>query len=379
MPIRLDAIVSAIAAEAGLDPDRVTQDDTNIIRWVNDVRRELHELPVRHRSLEHFGELVGVANVTAGTCKATQNQAEITGSSTSWATAMAGRYMKIGSQPWQRVSFISDSTHLTLESGWNSGTVTGQSYTIWKRDYEMPPNVNRVVRFVDYSNSNRELAFEDNAEFHMKHGFGDSFSDPEAFTEFGLSELGPAYLGSTVFTSVSITSNSPIIDFSGTGLVTAMARGDRLRIGDTTTSTAFYVDRVLTDTKVALTRYIGQTGSSLSATALSMNRRIVRFFPAIDGSKVYFYEAYRMPFDLIGDGDWLEEGWYTAIKKGAVARAMGYVGSPREELKIREYEAAKLDLIRSEHRIMNPSSRLKPHIPGRYGGANLFGSKRDEP
>jgi len=294
---------------------------------------------------------------------------------------MAGRSMQIGDAPWQRISYVTDSTHLTLEASWLAASVTGQSYKIWKREYQMPPIVARVLRFVDLANPTKPIGFYDPQEFHEKFGWGDSFgSNPNAYTQFGTSDYANAFIGSTVFASVTSTANSPIIDFASTvALVTAMSRGDRLRIGDSTTATAFTVERILTDTKLALSTHVAVSLAAVSATAFSLDRLTIRFFEAVDAAKVFYWAAQRRYSDLIADGDYIEEGWYEAIKKGAIAKAAGLARDPREQQKILEYETAKANLTRNQYKALNPVSRMRVHIPDRYGSAGLFGSKRDEP
>lgn len=371
MSIRLDALVSAIAAEAGLDPDRVSQDKTNIVRWINDTRREIYELPVKFSALEYMGELAGVANVTAGTATVTQNLAEVTGSSTAFATAMSGRYISVGSGAWRRISYVTDTTHLTLEAGWPGTGSTASTYKIWKRDYALPPKVGRVIRFLDTTRQNDELNYFDPQEFNQRYGFGDTFGSPEAYTQFSQSSWEDAYLASTVFTSVGSTANSPILDFTSVGLVTAMAPGDRINFGNSTTSTAFYVDRILTDTKIALRQHVQITNSSLSATAFSLNRLNVRFYSAIDDTKVFYYEAYKNLYDILNNNDWLEQGWYSAVKKGSIAKAMGYVHDPREQQKLSEYSNEINNLIRNQYKAKNPSPRLRPYIRERYSSLRI--------
>lgn len=378
MNVRLDVIVSAVAAEAGLDPDRVAQDKTNIVRFINDTRRELYNIPIRFSALEFTGELVGTMIATAGTVSATQNQAEVTGSSTAFTTAMAGRYISINSQPWQRIAWVSDSTHLTLESSWNGNTISGTTYKIWRRDYALPPKVAKLTRFIDLSDPDKQIAFYDPSEFHQKFGWADALGDVQAITQFGSSELGEAYLGSTVYTAVSATAGSPILDFaSGSGLVTGLAAGDRITLGTNSTSTAFYVEKVLTDAKVALREIVASSSSTFSATAMSYNRLLVRFHNAIDNAKVYHYEAVKDFAEMVSNGDLLEAGWYTAVKKGAIAKAMGYAGHPKEEAKQNEYNAEVATLIRNQYKALNPAIRLKPHIQSRYGQSIYTANDRD--
>lgn len=367
---RLDVLVSAVAADAGLDPDRVTQHRTEIIRWINETRREIYELPTRLQALEFKGEISTVANITAGTVATTQDLAEITGSSTAWATAMAGRYISIGSAPWQRISFVTDTTHLTLESPWPDSAVSSQSYKIWKRDYALPAKVEKVEEIVPMDDPDNSLGFCDPDEFQARNGFADQFGTPRTYTQYGSQEHFTGFLGATIYVNVTSTANSPIVDFAaGAGIVTGIAPGDRLILGSATTSTAFVVDRVLTDTKLALRTYCAVSTGGTSATAQSVgNRLVVNFWNAVNDARIFLYRARRAYADLIVNSDVLEPGWYMAVKKGAVAKAMGFVGSPREGTKMAEYQAEVSTLVRNQFKAFNPSSRLKPHIQGRYTG-----------
>ena len=364
MQVRLDVCVSAVAAEAGLDPDRVGQDKINILRFINDVRREIASLPVHLQALEHIGELLGAVHVTAGTVAATQNQAEVTGTTTSFATAMAGRYMKIGDVDYRRISYVTDTTHLTLETGWPGDTVSAKTYRIWKKYYPLPPKVSKINNIKDYTNT-VPFTYYDPSEFILKFKDESETGTPHSYTVYGASDYGLDYLGSTVFAGVSVTANSPIVA-SLAGAVTALAPGDKLRIGDTTTASAFYIDRILTDTQVSLRTVVPQTGGSLSATSLSTNRKLLQFFPTIDGTPVFMYTAMLDIFDLFDDEALLEDGWYTAIKKGAIAKSLGYIRDQRETQKIQEYQMELQNLVRNQLKALNPFPRLKPWISKRY-------------
>lgn len=371
----LGTVVSAIAAEVGLDPDRNSQDAINIRRWVNDTRDEIYNLPVRLSAAEFVGEFAGVMNVTAGTVTTTQNQAEVTGSGTAWSSQMNGRYMQIATGQWQRISFVSDATHLTLESGTPGVGVTGGTYMIWKRYYILPHKVGQVLTIYDMSNSRFPLAYYEPSEFYLKYGFGDSFNPPLAFTQFSTTELGYSYLNSQVFSNVTCTAGSPILDFpSGSGLVTGIAPGDRLLISDgASSSTAFAADRVYTDSKLGLAEIMGSTVTTASVTAFAMNRVAIQVYPAISNNNIYYFEAYKRPYDLINSQDLVEEGWYPAVKKGAIAKGCGYIRDPREKDKIQEYATEIAKLMRGQYKAKNPAPRLKPYIPRRYGTGGFYG------
>ena len=380
MRVTLDAVTSAVAAEVGLDPDNVSSDKLKIYRFINDTRREIASLPYHFKSLEFTGELVQSLWVTAGTVKATQDRSEITGTSTSWTTAMSNWYIKVGSQTeYQRLAYVTDTTHATLETAWQGDSVTADAYKLYKRFYELPPKVDKVLRIKNPETDNL-LALYEPQEFYERYQVLETFGTPEVYTQFGSTDLGLEYLTSTVYTAVTSTANSPILHFSSAFLTTAMFPGDRIRLGDSTTSTAFYVDSIISSSIVALRSYVGISSAALSATAFSLNRPLLEFYPAINGRKVMRYQAQKNIVDLVNGEDWMEDGWYPVIKAGAIAKAMGYINSPKEQQKLLEYEAKKADLIRAQAIALNPAPRLKPFIPKRYGQAfgTLLGSDRYE-
>lgn len=378
MQVRLDVLVSAVARDAGLDPDNNSQDKSNIKGWINDSRREVYDSPEMFDALKYEGEFVGVAVVTAGTVSVTNGAAEVTGSGTSFAISQEGQQFSLNGSPWQRIAYVTDATHLTLESGWNATTTAAASYRIWTRDIALPPKVARILALKDPSQPHLDLAFYDNDEFRSRYGIGDTFSDPVAWTQFGSKDFGPDYLGASVFTAVTSTANSPIVDFpAGSNLVGTVLPGSRLILGTNANSTAFMVDRVLSNTKVSLNGYVGTSDATLTATAMANERMLIRTWPAINNTKVYQFEAVKQVNDLISDGDLLELGWYNAILKGAVSKAFGFVRDPREFDKKAEYGGELIKLIRNQYKAFNPSPRLKPYIGRRYGISGTEARDRD--
>lgn len=374
MQVRLDVLVSAIARDAGLDPDRNTQDKQNIIGWINDTRREIYDLPVNLSYLQFSGEIAGVANVTAGTVAATNGNAEVTGTSTSWASGMAGRYISIGSDQWQRISYVPDTTHLFLESPFAGTTVAAGSYKIWKKYYALPAKAARVTRIVDYTQRVNPLAYYDPQEFYERYGFGDNFAEPMAYTQFLTSDLAEGYQGSTVYTAVTATSGSPFVDFpAGSNLIGSVFPGDRMVIS----ATSMVVDRVLSNTKVAFKNYLGLSSATLSATALAVDRLLVAFYPGLNDTRVYAFDGYAQVYELSNNADLVEKGWYSAVLKGAVAKAFGYVRDPREQAKATEYLFETNKLIRAQSKALNPSPRLKPYVGPRYGNSGTIPQDRD--
>ena len=374
--VRLDVLVSAVGNAAGLDPENVASDKTRIVSFINDTRRELYTLPYDFPFLDFHGEISGIENITAGSVAATTDKLEITGTSTSFTTAMAGRYIAVDGNPFQRVNFVADTTHLSLETPYTLASGTSLSYVIWKRFYALPPLVSKVISIKDTS-EDRFLDPYDFSEFQARFRLEDTQSNPEAYSSFPLEEVGLGFLDSTVFTGVTSTANSPILNFSGTGLATALSPGSRVAFGDSTTSTSFYVERVLTDTKVSLTSRVDVTLGGFSATGSNFGRQYITFYPSLDARNILTYTAKKRLTDVFSEDDLIEDEWYTVIKLGSVAKALEYINSPRYGPKLGEYNAAVGNLIRlnKQH---NPFPRLKPLILRRYTnlGSGRWGSDK---
>lgn len=77
-----------------------------------------------------------VADYTSGTVTMTSGSSSVTGSSTTWTSAMAGRWLTItdtsvpGQGYWYRIASVTNSTTLTLETDWAAATTSGATYRI---------------------------------------------------------------------------------------------------------------------------------------------------------------------------------------------------------------------------------------------------------
>lgn len=370
--VRLDVLTSAVANAGGLDPDNVAADKTRILSFINDTRREIYTLPYDFPFLNFHGEIVGTLDITAGTVTVKPDQAEVTGASTSWTTAMSGRYFQAGSE-FQRITYATDSTHLSLEIPWQGVSAASQSYSIQKREYTLPAMVSKVLSLKDHD-TDKFLDYFDYYEFQHRFKDEKTSSNPDAYSVFSGSEVGLSFLDSTVFTGVTSTANSPILTFSGTELYTAMAPGTRVVFGDSTTSTAFYIERVLNDTKASLNSRVDVTLGGFSATAQNIGSMTLHLWPKPDTARVFTYTAKKRLFDLFSEDDLIEDEWYTAIKLGAVAKTLEYVNSPRYLSKLGEFNGAIANLIRSYKR-HDPYPRLKPLIKERYKAVRWLSDK----
>lgn len=71
------------------------------------------------------------ADYTTGTCSVTNNSQTVTGSGTTWTSAMVGRWFKFNTNGyWYRVSAFTSTTEITLESVYEGPTAAGGTYLI---------------------------------------------------------------------------------------------------------------------------------------------------------------------------------------------------------------------------------------------------------
>lgn len=93
-----------------------------------------------------------IADYTTGTVDAATNASKtVTGSGTTWAVGMAGRYIQIGDtgdSVWYRIDSVESTTSLTLTDAYNGTTIgagAAASYTIRKRFYALPYDYDKLI------------------------------------------------------------------------------------------------------------------------------------------------------------------------------------------------------------------------------------------
>lgn len=72
---------------------------------------------------------LGAVDYTDGTVSATNGSSTITGSGTTWTSAMVGRYIQI-TDFWYEITAVASTTSLTIQGEFGEDTVSGSSYTI---------------------------------------------------------------------------------------------------------------------------------------------------------------------------------------------------------------------------------------------------------
>jgi hypothetical protein len=99
--------------------------------------------------LKGYANLQLVAPYSTGTVSVTNSSTTVTGSGTSWTSAMAGRHFRLGSAiPFYKISAVVSATEITLASAYGGDTATGQTYEIFQHIYSLASDVREISKIV---------------------------------------------------------------------------------------------------------------------------------------------------------------------------------------------------------------------------------------
>lgn len=122
------------------------------------------------------------APYTTGTVSVSNGSATVTGSGTTWTSAMVGRYLSIGDTIPQRILTVPSATSLTIDVVWSGSALSAQTYSIVHLRVTMPSDFERVERLASDTLALRRtnLTFIDSYDPRRQ-----SRGDPQCFVETG--------------------------------------------------------------------------------------------------------------------------------------------------------------------------------------------------
>lgn len=96
--------------------------------------------------LKDYAYINTIPVYTTGTVAATQDSATITGSGTTFTSAMVGRLIIISTDDnWYEISAYVSATEITLASNYTGATVSGKTYKIYKTDYALATDFKKMI------------------------------------------------------------------------------------------------------------------------------------------------------------------------------------------------------------------------------------------
>lgn len=96
--------------------------------------------------LKGYGEISTTDYYTTGTVSITHDSTAVTGSGTTFATGVAGQFIKFGSQDEvYKISTRGGATSLTLSTAYIGATLSGETYAIYYVYYDLPSDFGNMI------------------------------------------------------------------------------------------------------------------------------------------------------------------------------------------------------------------------------------------
>lgn len=236
-----------------------------------------------------------VAPYETGTVTATNNSKTITGSGTTFTSAMVGRKIRIGSEnSYYRIAAFVSTTEITLEVVYQGTTGSANTYSIFKDEYRLPADLDvyKVLRQIENSLA---LVGLENSAFDIYQPTPQNEGSPN-FEILAGTKLD-TYTTGTLSGSVS----SAVLTGSGTSWlsVEGLGKASRITIG----TTVYTVKSVDSDTQITLYEKLSATVAAGTSYTIHLDNYIIQFYPIPDAIENIYFRYQRIPYPLINDED----------------------------------------------------------------------------
>lgn len=303
--------------------------------------------------------------MTAGTITPSANGREVTGSGTSWLTNLTkpyqAWYMYIDGRQYQ-VDFVNSNTLLTLRVPYaGTATAAGASYQAFRKYYPLEYYADKLHYVKEHSQPVElsKLSLQEKEYYYMNDLPGEIQDYPSGYVLWASQDI-------PIQTTYTVSADANGVEVTAASGTTW--RDDDLGPGDelTISSTAFTIQRITSQTTLDLIQKISTDVSGLAATGTQKDRTFVEFVPMPNKNDVMTLFGYKKAFPLHSDNDYIEEGWWGAVRAGVIKRGFEYLKRPigeKEDL----YQQALQRLIRDQT-TRSKFTRIRPSISGRYSG-----------
>lgn len=280
-------IISRIESITNITNQRVLVKDS--VQWgLNDLTdKDLNYL----QSKSFF---TTVAPYTTGTVSATNGSKTITGSGTTFTSAMVNRKIRIADQTgYYRIAAFVSTTELTLEAPYSNDTVTDKTFSIFKDEYKLAADLDtyKVLRQI-----------EDGIALGSLEATAFDLLEPSATGEGTprIEVLSGTRRDIYSTGTVSGTANGTTITGTGTSWtsVEGLGKGSIIVIG----SSAYFIKSVDSDTQITIYNKLTVTSTNDSYEIL-LNNIIVQIYYIPDEERNIYYRYQRIPYPLVNDQD----------------------------------------------------------------------------
>lgn len=240
------------------------------------------------------GVITTVAPYTTGTVAMTNNSKTVTGTGTTWTSAMVGRKIRFGSDnAYYRISAVGSTTSITLEVVYQGTTDTDATYSIYKDEYRLPADLDNYKIMRQIENSVAMVGLEPSA-FDIYEPTPTSQGSPnfEILTGTKLDTYTTGTVTGTINTSTLTGSSTVWTEVEGLG------KGSRITIG----SYVYTVKSVGSDTQITIYEKLSAAATGASYT-IHLDNYIIQFYNIPDAVENIYFRYQRVPYPLINDED----------------------------------------------------------------------------
>ena len=357
--------IGELGRQIGLDTTNVSAHKEYVRGWINDIRETIYELPHELKAAEYTTQVRLYASITAGTVTPSANGREVTGSSTTFTSDLLKPYncwyIKIDGRYYQIDNATSDTVLQLRVPYAGTATASGQSYRAYRRYIPLEYWTNKIKILREHSQplDLSQMSLQEKEYYYMEDGPGEIQDYPTGYTLWGSQDIPIE----TTYTVSADTFGTEVTAASGTTFLDDnLGPGDELWVG----TTAYTVQKVTSQTTLNTVQKFSADASGVAATARQANRPYMELIPQPDKNDLITLWGYRKYSPVNSDNDYLEDGWWMAIRAGVIKLGFEYLKRPIAE-KEQLFQQALQRLIR-EQVYHNKYKRIRPNLGGRYSG-----------
>lgn len=326
------------------------------------------------------GFITTVAPYETGTVSVTNNSTTVTGSGTTFTSAMVGRKIRVNTDnAYYRISAFVSATEITLEAPYQGSTDSGLSYSIYKDEYRLPSDLDtyKVIRQIEESVAMVDI---EATAFDVIEPTPESEGSPNYSILAGtkLDTYSTGTISGTVATSTITGSGTSWTDVEG------LTKGSKLTQG----SNVYTVKSVDSDTQITIYETLKTTISAGSTYSILLDNLIMQIYDIPDAVENLYFRYQRIAFPLINDQDIpdLPDQWHWLLIHAGLSWA--FLIKDKEEAlrqqklfeagiekcwgRIGHVSSARRYPRRSQDDIMVRRRFFGPRLPAGYGRTYVF-------
>lgn len=268
---------------------------------------EFHDWPYY---IQDKGVIETIAPYETGTITVTNGSKTITGSGTTFTSAMAGRKIRVaGGNAYYRIAAFVSTTEITLEYNYPGSTASAQTYKIYKDEFRLNADVDKYKLLRQSQNS--IILFDTHPT-----NFDSSFPMPNSYSAPIKSIMVGTKLD--VYTTGSVSATGTTITGSSTSWTSAegLGRMSKIRIGNN----VYTVKSVDSDTQITTYETVATVAAGTSYE-ITLNNLVVQLYNIPDSAKLLYYRYFRLPVILANNYDIpdMPHNWHWLLMYGGLS------------------------------------------------------------